>query len=210
MKIKLILFLIVFSLIPFINASVGYGEIDYGINYKTPPIEFNNNTAFVNASQWWVTSDYGPLDAISDISHSWLSGLAWSVAGHTIDTTLDMNNNDIDDIKNLNGSGNFTTTGDITANTYIGDGSQLTGLLKLDQTTPQTIINGVPLLDTTPNGGANLKSFVNKEYVDLAVTSLGASYYMHDETDATGYKTCYLNPLVILTPLEMLKLILKL
>jgi len=118
MKIKLILFLIVFSLIPFINASVGYGEIDYGINYKTPPIEFNNNTAFVNASQWWVTSDYGPLDAISDISHSWLSGLAWSVAGHTIDTTLDMNNNDIDDIKNLNGSGNFTTTGDITARRY--------------------------------------------------------------------------------------------
>ncbi|MHA1343361.1 MAG: hypothetical protein ACTSQG_05210, partial [Promethearchaeota archaeon] len=141
-----------------------------------------------------VTSDYGPLDAISDISHSWLSGLAWSVAGHTIDTTLDMNNNDIDDIKNLNGSGNFTTTGDITADTYYGDGSQLTGLLKLDQTTPQTIINGVPLLDTTPNGGANLKSFVNKEYVDLAVTSLGAAYYMHDETDATGYKTCYLNP----------------
>ena len=33
-----------------------------------------------------------------------------------------------------------------------------------------------------------------KEYVDLAVTSLGAAYYMYDEDDATGYKTCYLNP----------------
>ncbi|MHA1787843.1 MAG: hypothetical protein ACTSXT_01320 [Candidatus Helarchaeota archaeon] len=67
-------------------------------------------------------------------------------------------------------------------------------VLFLDQTTPQTIINGVPLLNTTPNGAADLKSFVNKEYVDLAVTSLGASYYMYDEDDATGYKTCYLNP----------------
>jgi len=66
--------------------------------------------------------------------------------------------------------------------------------LKLDQTTPQTIINGIPLLDTTPNGNADLKSFVNKEYVDLAVTSLGASYYMYNETDATGYKTTYLTP----------------
>jgi len=65
---------------------------------------------------------------------------------------------------------------------------------KLDQTTPQTIINGIPLLDTTPNGGADLKSFVNKEYVDLAVTSLGAAYYMYDEDDATGYKTTYLTP----------------
>jgi len=99
---------------------------------------------------------------------------------------------------NLDATG-YNLTGDwITSNTfngsYIGDGSQLTGLLKLDQTTPQTIINGVPLLDETPNGGVDIKSFVNKEYVDLAVTSLGAAYYMYDEDDATGYKTCYLNP----------------
>jgi len=49
-------------------------------------------------------------------------------------------------------------------------------------------------LTTTPTGSADIKSLVNKEYVDLAVTSLGASYYMHDEDDATGYKTCYLSP----------------
>jgi len=66
--------------------------------------------------------------------------------------------------------------------------------LRIDQSTYQTIINGIPLLDTTPNGTANIKSLVNKEYVDLAVTSLGAAYYMYDEDDATGYKTCYLNP----------------
>jgi len=50
------------------------------------------------------------------------------------------------------------------------------------------------ILGTTPTGSADIKSLVNKEYVDLAVTSLGATYYMHDEDDATGYKTCYLNP----------------
>jgi len=50
------------------------------------------------------------------------------------------------------------------------------------------------VLETTPNGAVDIKSLVNKEYVDLAVTSLGASYYMYDEDDATGYKTCYLTP----------------
>jgi len=65
----------------------------------------------------------------------------------------------------------------------------------LNQSSTQTVINGIPLLDTTPNGDANLKSFVNKEYVDLAVTSLGASCYMYDEDDGdTGYKLCYLSP----------------
>lgn len=66
--------------------------------------------------------------------------------------------------------------------------------LKLDQTSPQSVINDVPLLETTPNGSSDIKSFVNKEYVDLAVSSLGAVYYMYDEDDATGYKTCYLEP----------------
>jgi len=67
--------------------------------------------------------------------------------------------------------------------------------LNLNQSSTQTVINGIPLLNTTPNGNADLKSFVNKEYVDLAVTSLGASYYMYDwDDDDTGYKLCYLSP----------------
>jgi len=66
--------------------------------------------------------------------------------------------------------------------------------LHLDQTSPQTIVNGVPLLNTTPNGSPDIKSFVNKEYVDKAMTSLGASYYMYRDTDATGYRTCHLKP----------------
>jgi len=49
-------------------------------------------------------------------------------------------------------------------------------------------------LYNTPNGSSDIKSIVNKEYVDLAVTSLGAAYYMYNSTDATGYKLCYLDP----------------
>ena len=66
--------------------------------------------------------------------------------------------------------------------------------LKLDQTTPQTIDNGIPLLDATVSEISDIKSLVNKEYVDNAVTALGLAYFMYDEDDATGYKTCYLEP----------------
>ncbi len=58
---------------------------------------FNNSTAFVNLSNWanvWITNE-GDLDNVADIEHNWLSNLAWSVAGHTIDTNLDMNDNNI-------------------------------------------------------------------------------------------------------------------
>jgi len=51
------------------------------------------------------------------------------------------------------------------------------------------------LLQTTPESSADIKSLVNREYVDSAVTSLGASYYMTDDTDGdTGYKVCSLEP----------------
>jgi len=55
-------------------------------------------------------------------------------------------------------------------------------------------INGIGYLYNTPSGNASIKSIVNKEYVDLAVTSLGAVYYMYNNTDSTGYKLCYLDP----------------
>jgi len=38
----------------------------------------------------------------------------------------------------------------------------------LDQTTPQTIINGIPLLDKTFADFANIQEIVNKDYVDTA------------------------------------------
>jgi len=67
--------------------------------------------------------------------------------------------------------------------------------LLLDQTTPQTVINGIPLLDQEYDDFSNLKEFVNKGYVDWAVTAIGAAYYMTDDTDGdTGYKICSLTP----------------
>jgi len=66
--------------------------------------------------------------------------------------------------------------------------------LWLDQTSPQSITNGSPLLQNTPTGTSGIKSIVNKEYVDNAVTVLGASYYLYDDDDSTGYKICYLEP----------------
>jgi len=71
-------------------------------------------------------------------------------------------------------------------------GGDLTTSGKITTATIEITTSG--LLNTTPTGNSDIKSLVNKEYVDLAVTSLGGSYYMYDEDDATGYKTCYLAP----------------
>jgi len=67
--------------------------------------------------------------------------------------------------------------------------------LKLDQTTPQTVINGIPLLDQEYDDFSEPKEFVNKGYVDWVATAIGANYYMTDDDDGdTGYKVCSLTP----------------
>ena len=50
-------------------------------------------------------------------------------------------------------------------------------LMKLDQTTPQTIINGVPLMTTDVDGDGSVSQLVNKKYVDLAVSSIELTEY---------------------------------
>jgi len=68
-------------------------------------------------------------------------------------------------------------------------------MLFLDQTTSQTVLNGIPLLDQTYDNFSKLTEFVNKGYVDWAVTAIGVTYYMTDDTDSdTGYKVCSLTP----------------
>jgi len=171
--------LIILLSINLISAPFGYDNPDLPQVSRTPGFSLGEGGGGVEINP-------------SDIKHNELSRLGWSVAGHIIDEDFDIGGFTFKGLYNWTSKDNWN----------IFDGSTLTFnesklgtiLLKLDQTTPQTIINGVPLLDETPNGNVDLKSFVNKEYVDLAVTSLGASYYMYDEDDATGYKTCYLNP----------------
>ncbi|MBW1975270.1 MAG: hypothetical protein JRI45_06830 [Deltaproteobacteria bacterium] len=68
-------------------------------------------------------------------------------------------------------------------------------VLLLDQTTPQTVSNGIPLLDQEYDAFSDLTEFVNKGYVDWAVSAIGVTYYMTDDTDGdTGYKICSLTP----------------
>jgi len=52
-----------------------------------------------------------------------------------------------------------------------------TRYLKLDQTTPQTISGGIPLLDVEISDFDHLDQIVNKRYVDSAVSSLIVDWY---------------------------------
>ena len=190
MKILIKLLLFFYSFIA-INISFVAASCPDGISYCNPNLPFLNSEEEkiitksinnTNSSNYWDNLDtfnstqMENNGGILNILTSWLTSFinSW-FSGKTTDDLAEGSTNFYD-----NRSFNQSLT-DIL-------------YLKLDQSTPQTVSNGVPLLDTTPNGSADIKSFVNKEYVDLAVTSLGAAYYMHDEDDATGYKTCYLDP----------------
>jgi len=70
-------------------------------------------TVNVNSSNYWNTGDHGSLGSISDISHSWLNNLGWSVSGHTMDANLDMNSYNIQEIdKAYFDSGAFISSDD--------------------------------------------------------------------------------------------------
>lgn len=58
--------------------------------------------------------------------------------------------------------------------------------LQLDQTTPQTIANGIPLMTTAVDGEGPGSQLINKDYVDLAVSSLELSEFFHNDPDALG------------------------
>jgi len=93
------------------------------------------------------------------------------------------------------GDDNVTSPAGLDGQLQYNDGGSFGGTSGLtwdDANNELTVPKGY--LTTTPTGSVDIKSLVNKEYVDLAVTSLGATYYMYDEDDATGYKTCYLDP----------------
>ena len=58
-----------------------------------------------NSSLYWDTGDHGALRNVEDIRHDWLdtTSLLWSNADHVIDTTLDMNSNDITEVHEIFG-----------------------------------------------------------------------------------------------------------
>ncbi len=63
--------------------------------------------------------------------------------------------------------------------------SGLSGYLTLDQTVPQTIVNGIPLLDADLVDFVNEKQLVTKEYVDSAVNFI-ADYYFNNTLSVIG------------------------
>lgn len=72
-----------------IDSELGIDLIpDVPINYSLIPT--------VNSSDFW-----DDLDSPADISHADLLNLEWSVAGHTIDTNIDMNDNQLTDMSIL-------------------------------------------------------------------------------------------------------------
>ena len=89
-----------FGLILLINVAsavdVGIGDDEIGIDLSTQSVP-NVSNYNVTGAEIWVT-DEGDLDDVADISHSWLDDLAWSVAGHTIDDDIDMNDHTLSDI----------------------------------------------------------------------------------------------------------------
>ena len=92
-------FLFSFSLINALDVSSDSNTDNVkGVNIQIPEAPINYSLIpTVNATNWWITSE-GNLNDVSDIQHNWLSNLAWSVAGHTIDTDVDFDGNDLLDV----------------------------------------------------------------------------------------------------------------
>jgi len=93
----------------------------------------------------------------------------------------------------IDSSGAYRNLAVNTSGEVIVDPTNLdTRYLKIDQTSEQTLVNGVPLLEAS-RSISDIHHLVDKEYVDVAVTSLGVRYYMTDDDDASGYKLCSLS-----------------
>jgi len=63
-----------------------------------------------------------------------------------------------------------------------------TRYLKLDQSTPQTITDGIPKLDASYSDFTLAEEIVNKDYVDNVASAFGIRFYTTDSVDGgTGY-----------------------
>ena len=81
----------------FVTAGFGYNDLDGPILSPEQTI-FNNNTAFVNLSADSILwQGYTP----ATLPHNLLDNLAWSVAGHTIDENIDMNDHTFTELENV-------------------------------------------------------------------------------------------------------------
>ena len=104
-KLRLIAFATCLILMINFSLAIEYADCSIYGTCKKPTTSITSflNTTPVNSSTFadiWTTTE-GNLDDVSDILHNWLSNLAWSVAGHTIDTNVDMDDNTIQNVGQL-------------------------------------------------------------------------------------------------------------
>jgi len=148
MRLLLVVSLLLF-LIP-IASSISPETSPYGLRETEPIVDFGGNyTINVNSSNSadiWVTTE-GNLDDVSDIFHNWLSNLAWSVAGHTMDADLDMNNNNIIDINRINAT-DWSNLTEVTDGLYGGHINWTAGAGATEDLTTSGTITGEQLTST--------------------------------------------------------------
>jgi len=99
MKPSKLFFFFLFSVFLFSSVSaleIGSSDTTTGVIIEVPDVITNYSTVNVNNSQYWRG-----LATPVDILHSSLGNLLWSVAGHVMDTNLDMNDNNIQEVDKI-------------------------------------------------------------------------------------------------------------
>ncbi len=168
----------------------------FGFPQEVVTIDYVINAS--NHFDYWDTTE-GDLKDVSDISHSWLSDLGWSVAGHIIDTdflpdaslSYDLGSGakrwDWLYVRNISSENidtyNVDALNNITAGDYfIGDGSLLTNVNITGQ-------------ETDPLWTGNQSSYSTKAVADTLYYDLGNSYGYYNSTSIPSYVTSETDPL---------------
>jgi len=168
----------------------------FGFPQEVVTIDYVINAS--NHFDYWDTTE-GDLKDVSDISHSWLSDLGWSVAGHIIDTdflpdaslSYDLGSGakrwDWLYVRNISSENidtyNVDALNNITAGDYfIGDGSLLTNVNITGQ-------------ETDPLWTSNQSSYSTKAVADTLYYDLGNSYGYYNSTSIPSYVTSETDPL---------------
>jgi len=115
-----LILLMIIPVVTSIEVGITDGEPQIGIDLIPDTLAFNNNTGSVNDSTYWQgwtpTTYYDSIKLLFDATYCLLVGC-------TMQGDIDMNDNQILD------AGNIISNENITADTYFGDGSELTGTM---------------------------------------------------------------------------------
>jgi len=138
-----------------------------GVNMEIPETPINYTLVNSNASNYWDTGDQGPLRNVGDILHNGLGNLNWASAGHTIDTDLDMNSNDITEVNDITIENDAQINDDLTV-----DGSFFL--------TENMEIWGAYYLKWLDNSATNTYAYIMASISEFRIASVG-------ETDMKFY-----------------------